>query len=301
MTLSLNTNTEYIEPLLYGGAIGDALGAPFEYSFKRGSFTPSWTSGKETGGGLIGATPKGTWTDDTSMTIATIDSIATKRTVDADDLRKKYSSWVYDGKYTLDGECTDVGMTTMMALRKGHGLSDENNNGNGALMRISPLALTNASDDDIRLVSAVTHAHDISMSACVQWVHLLRNIMNGEWVDDAIIHSQEYMIAHGMTVVSKRLSGIWEIDEKGISSSGYVISSLEAAAWSLSTSSSYEETVLKAVALGQDTDTIACIAGSAAGALYGIDGGKGIPASWKNGVRGDELLLHAASQLENMR
>lgn len=70
---------------------------------------------------------------------------------------------------------------------------------------------------------------------------------------------------------------IWEYEERQIRSSGYVIHSLEAALWCLFTSSSYKECVLKAVNLGEDTDTTAAIAGGLAGIWFGYEQ---IPRDW---------------------
>ena len=64
-----------------------------------------------------------------------------------------------------------------------------------------------------------------------------------------------------------------------IQSSGYVVDTLEAAVWCLLTTDSYEACVLKAVNLGEDTDTVAAVAGGLAGALYGYDA---IPAPWRD-------------------
>ena len=70
-----------------------------------------------------------------------------------------------------------------------------------------------------------------------------------------------------------------QLSTEAIQSTGYVVDSLEAAVWCLLTTDSYAACVLQAVNLGEDTDTTAAIAGSLAGALYGIDG---IPQEWLN-------------------
>lgn len=299
--MKLTANNEQVQALIYGGAAGDAYGAPFEFTFKRGGFTPRWTSSEETGGGLIGLAPIGTWTDDTSMTIATIASIADNNgNVSMTDLHEKYSNWVFKGEYTINGRSDDCGMTTMKALRQGYGCMEEHDNGNGSLMRISPMALTDATDAEISSISAVTHANETSLNSCIQWVHVIRELLKGAWIDDAIISSDDYMRENGYNLPSTRLPGIWTLEESSIKSSGYVVDSLEAAAWALSTSSSYEETVNKAVALGGDTDTIACIAGSAAGAYYGIGGDKGIPEKYVKELKGLNLINNAISQLESL-
>jgi ADP-ribosylglycohydrolase len=75
--------------------------------------------------------------------------------------------------------------------------------------------------------------------------------------------------------VKKRIGVFMKREE--IKSSGYVVDTLEAALWCLLTTTSYKECVLKAVNLGEDTDTVAAVAGGMAGALYGYDE---IPKGW---------------------
>lgn len=111
--VSFTSNDSIAKALILGGAVGDAYGAPFE-GVKRErftpSFTPSWTSAAITGSGLIGRAPKGTWTDDTSMTLATIASLKDNDgNVNTADMLSKYAEWVNDGAYTIDGVCADCG------------------------------------------------------------------------------------------------------------------------------------------------------------------------------------------------
>ncbi len=62
-----------------------------------------------------------------------------------------------------------------------------------------------------------------------------------------------------------------------ICGSGYVVDSLEAAVWCLITTDTFKECLLKAVNLGDDTDTVAAIAGGLAGLFYGYEN---IPEEW---------------------
>ena len=84
-----------------------------------------------------------------------------------------------------------------------------------------------------------------------------------------------------------RLQTLAELAEDDIRSSGYVVDTLEAALWCLLTSTSYSETVLKAVNLGDDTDTVAAVAGGLAGIIYGLEG---IPDNWLAQLHNKELL-----------
>jgi ADP-ribosylglycohydrolase len=91
----------------------------------------------------------------------------------------------------------------------------------------------------------------------------------------AEIHLREYgELSHYGRIFEPDFANI---PKNGIKSSGYVVDTLEAALWCLLTTDSYRECVLKAVNLGEDTDTIAAIAGGLAGALYGYEA---IPGEW---------------------
>lgn len=162
---------------IYGLAVGDALGVPYEFR-PRGTFECTDMIGYGTH-----EQPAGTWSDDTSMTLATCDSIRELGRIDTEDMRDKFVSWIANDDYTIDG-VFDYGGTTARALRSGKGGSGERDNGNGSLMRIAPLAFADATDKEIREVSAITHAHRTSTESCVKFIELLRSEMDGalpEW------------------------------------------------------------------------------------------------------------------------
>ena len=78
-----------------------------------------------------------------------------------------------------------------------------------------------------------------------------------------------------------------DLRESEIKSSGYVVDSLEAALWCLLTTRDYSECVLKAVNLGEDTDSIAAIAGGLAGIKYGLDA---IPKDWLDALQAKDVI-----------
>lgn len=133
-------------------------------------------------------------------------------------------------------------------------------------MRILPLAFTDATDDEIRAVSAITHAHKISTDACVEYVYLARMLIDGQTINRDEIKNKS-------------------MDE--IKSSGFVLHTLEASIWCLLNTSSYEEAVLAAVNLGEDTDTTAAVTGGLAGIVYGYDS---IPGAWIEELKNKELI-----------
>lgn len=157
---------------VYGQAVADALGVPYEFR-QRGSFRCADMVGHGSHD-----QPAGTWSDDTSMTLAICDSYRELGRIDVDDVRGRFVRWYREGAYTVDG-LFDVGNATREALERGHGLSGEWDNGNGSLMRTAPLAFIDATDDEVRAVSAITHAHPTSTEACVAMVHIARDLIAG--------------------------------------------------------------------------------------------------------------------------
>ena len=123
-----------LKAVVYGAAMGDALGVPFEF-LHRGTFA---CEGMSAGG--FHNMPLGTFSDDTSLLIATCDSIRATKGIDIHDMRAKFRQWCFEGRYSADGKVFDVGNATVTALDQSFGCSHERSNGNGSLMRIAPLA-----------------------------------------------------------------------------------------------------------------------------------------------------------------
>src|ERR1700726_508142 len=122
---------------LIGLAVGDALGAAVEFK-SPGSFAP--VTGHRSGGPhRLNA---GEWTDDTSMALALADSIASVGW-DLNDQANRYVQWWKTGKYSVNGRCFDIGITTSSALSKflatknalASGDTSERASGNGSIMR----------------------------------------------------------------------------------------------------------------------------------------------------------------------
>lgn len=256
--------TPGLRDCLYGQAVGDALGVPYEFR-ARGSFTCTGMTGHGTHD-----QPAGTWSDDTSMTLAICDSYRELGRIDTDDIRARFRRWYEEGAYTVDG-LFDVGGTCARAIREGRGMAGGRDNGNGSLMRTLPLAFTPATDEEVRAVSAVTHAHPLSCGLCVELVHVARRLMAG---------------ASPMEAAGERA---WLRERLGreVRSGGFVRDTFEAALWCLLTTSSYEECVLAAVNLGDDTDTTAAVAGGLAGIVYGE---AAIPEGWLAALRGRDVI-----------
>ena len=174
------------------------------------------------------------------------------------------------------------------------------NNGNGALMRMFPIALyTYSAKYEYRkevettyYFSSLTHGHEISMMACKIYSDYIKALLNGESPIEALntISKYPYDSFYDSSYIFNRiLSGkIITLPENEIKSTGYVADTLEAAIWCLINTNSFETAVLKAVNLGEDTDTIAAITGSLAGLVYGLEN---IPIKWIHKLKNKTLIL----------
>lgn len=280
---------------MLGGAVADAVGVPAEFKSRRYLSENPITD-------MVGygthKKPKGTFSDDTSMSLATLDSLC-ERGVDYDDAMQKFGAWWYKGEYTADGDTFDIGNTTSVAIdnyffyKKSWlecGQSEESANGNGSLMRIHPSVLyciaRGFSDAEsveiIENYSRLTHAHERSLVGCVIYYFILKELIkNPEKASlmRGIEASFEFVRESPEMIYYMRLfSGeIVSAREEEIKSSGYIVDTLEAAIWVTLNTKSYREATLRAVNLGEDTDTVAAIAGTLVAALYGISD---IPEDW---------------------
>lgn len=258
-----------LKAAIYGLAIGDAVGVPFEFR-TRGTFYADDMIGYGTYD-----QPVGTWSDDTSLTLATCHSIKENGGVNIADMRGKFTEWMVNGEYAIAGNVFDIGDATAEALEKGEGLSDFYSNGNGSLMRIIPLAFTKNSPALIAEVSGITHAHHISQDICQEYIVVASKLLEGQNIREAIVGC------------SGRVPTIFELDESDIKSTGFVVDTFEAAVWVVSTTDNFKDAILKAVNLGDDTDTVAAVAGGLAGIIYGLEG---IPAEWIDKLLGKDII-----------
>ena len=265
-----------LKDAVYGLAIGDACGVPFEFK-ERGSFIASGMTGYGTH-----FQPEGTWSDDTSMALAICDSIREQGRIDCVDIRKKFRAWIDDARYTANGVVFDFGATTYYALQQGKGLNGPSNKGNGSIMRAIPLAFTDATDEEVGEVSAITHSHVVVREGCQYYIQIAKKLLEGRELADIL---RDY--SHITRGPYERLSKVAELREVEIDGSGYVASTLEAALWAVVNSGSFKDAILRAVNLGDDTDTVAAVAGGLAGIIYGIEG---MPADWVDTLRNKELI-----------
>ena len=292
---------EQLQSMVFGYAVADACGVPVEFCPRSLLKLNPVKNMREFG---TWNQPAGTWSDDTSMTIATMESISRLRAIDYDDIMNNFLQWYFLSKFTANNETFDCGATTSLALRNFDnqappllcGLSDEKSNGNGSLMRILPVAiyfynlygdLNEEAINIIHNISSLTHSHPRSLIACGIYSFIAVQLLKGLNLRDAIFvgidnaknfYSNQpkfiQQLDHYSRLFDKNFAALPEYE---IESIGYVVSTLEAVIWCLLNTDNYKSMVLKAVNLGGDTDTIAAIAGGLAGIAYGL---QDIPKDW---------------------
>lgn len=259
----------------YGLAIGDALGAAVEFK-APGEFAPIFTYRD---GGPFNLN-KGEWTDDTSMALALADSIAVAGW-DLKDQLTRYVDWRENGKYSVNGRCFDIGGTTSQGLdsflKNGTTTApyDSLSLGNGSIMRLASVPIAFYEHENVcnyaKESSITTHSGEACIEACAFLTNLLINLFRGKDKDTAIEEASTIVILNqGIAVVTAGCS--FKNEPPYIQGTGYVVKSLEAALWAFYKASSFEEAVMLAVNLGDDSDTTGAITGQMAGAYWGYSG-----------------------------
>lgn len=304
---------------LWGAVTGDALGVPVEFASRqiRKSDPVSGMRGFGTH-----RQPPGTWSDDSSLLLCTVDSLV-ETGFDTSHLGKRFAAWRREEIWTPRGRVFDIGITTSRALDRIEsgvaaefaGGDDQFSNGNGSLMRILPIGIHSAEAptrellDRTHRVSAITHRHPRSQMACGLYVLVLRELLTGAPPDEAFVRGlkafRDYYemdpwwgveMEHFQSILDGNVAALTESANE---SGGYVMHTLTASLWCLLTTPSYRDCVLKVVNLGGDTDTTACVAGGLAGAAYGIES---VPKDWIELLaRKDDLATLFASFVSKLR
>jgi len=290
---------------IIGLVVGDALGVPVE-------FQPRARLDAKPVTGMIGhgthGQPPGTWSDDSSLALATLASLL--EGYNPADMMARFSRWRSEGYMTPHGEVFDIGPTTSAAIGRfdqgrdqtAWGGASDRDNGNGSLMRILPLSLyvcLRSPDDIIAAafeVSALTHAHIRSRLCCAYYSLLVRHILEGASLPGGMELATEQLMplvpTDERTALDRILTGaIIDEPRNRVRSGGYVVDCLEASLWCTSRHANYVDTVLAAVNLGDDTDTTAAVTGGLAGVMYGIHA---IPKTWREAITRDEEVMAQA-------
>ena len=288
---------------LLGLACGDALGGPVEFK-SRAEIARDYPGGVRdfVGGGWLRLAP-GEITDDTQMTLALAHGLGPDG-LDMDKVVAAFLEWYRSNP-------KDLGITTRKALANlAAGMSweeageavqrealPEGVGGNGAVMRCAPIALR-FRRDHAALVRAsidtarITHADPRCTWGAVAINQAIVHLLEGEAIRDAPRAAAEGIEERRLHETLRRAATLTEDTVRG---SGYVLATISASLWCLVNRPSYEEAVVAAVGLGEDSDTTAAVTGALAGAAYGASA---IPTRWLDRVQyRNELEVLAARLL----
>ena len=294
----MNDHVDRAVGALVGLAVGDALGSTLEFS--RRDSKPVVTD--LIGGGPFGLRP-GEWTDDTSMALCLADSLIAKGGLDGHDLLTRFVDWWRNGTNSVTGACFDIGITTRESLGSFEqsgvltaGPEDRRQAGNGSLMRLAPVAIFCMGDaaqaeEMAAAQSETTHPAPVAHDACRLFARMLVEAIDGT-AKGEVLSPREWT---GTPEVGSIARGDWREKERAqIRSTGYSIDTLEAAIWCVARSESFEDAVILAANLGDDSDTVAAVTGQLAGAIWGL---AGIPEHWVSKVAWAEEIIAKAEQL----
>lgn len=298
----MSTRHERVLGGLYGLLVGDALGVPYEFH-AASALPPLAELEMQPPAGFRrahrGVAP-GTWSDDGAQALCLLESLLRIGRFDVHDFAQQLVAWLLDGHMAVDAHVFDVGIQTSVALRKIAGGTavlvaarrDEQANGNGALMRVLPLALWHQGSDeelvhDARASSLPTHGHIRSELCCALYCLWARRLLDDPNTPfDSALHTLHTLLAHDEAARSELNGALRSQLALTPNGTGYVVDTLRAAI-QLQSAADYEQVVKTAIALGTDTDTTAAVAGGIAGLRFGINA---IPVRWRNALRGEQLL-----------
>jgi ADP-ribosyl-[dinitrogen reductase] hydrolase len=262
-----------------GLALGDALGATVEFMTPGEIRAAHGVHRDVTGGGWLRLRP-GKVTDDTEMSLCLARAIDMAGGFSLSGAADALAAWLRSGP-------TDVGNTVRRGLRRYlvegtlHGAPSAGDAGNGAAMRMVPIALATLADGPLlaRLAveqARITHHHPLSDAACVHVGALLHGacLARSRWQLRRV--SEAFAAAHP----AFRLEPY-----RGLAT-GYVVDTLQTVLHFFHATAGFEECLVAVVNQGGDADTTGAIAGAIAGAFYGLEA---LPRRWLR--RLDKKLL----------
>jgi len=296
------THAEQVRDGMLGLLVGDACGVPYEFRHPT-ELPPIDQIDMFPPKGYIRSyahVPLGTWSDDGAQALCLYISLKLCGMYHAYDFTARLIKWHDRGYMAVDNYVFDIGNQTATAigkLKKGMtaryaGMRGERNNGNGSLMRCLPLALLHGGKDvslvmDAHAQSEITHAHLRSQVCCALYCLWARREMQGHpdpW--NSAVSTLRNIYQKDPAYVRELETHVRPDEPPHGQGTGYVLDTLHSARLA-SQEHDYASVVRKAIALGHDTDTTACVAGGIAGIRYGLES---IPPSWLQALRGKETL-----------
>ncbi|MBP2402022.1 ADP-ribosylglycohydrolase family protein [Streptomyces syringium] len=265
-----------------GSAVGDALGAPFEFG-PPGAYTARFPDGRGQMCGGGGWDP-GEATDDTQMAVLVGESLVERGGLDLPDIFGRFQRWAA-------GSPKDIGLQTEDVLTNGqpwdraaalHFRINVRAAGNGSLMRAATSAVhfagagRAATMDAARRISALTHGDPATGEGTAVFHDLVRVALDGGDLSAAVPDALAAVEADHRARWATALAPGWHPAD-ATEVNGAVWPCLGSALWAVRTTGSFEDALRAAIDLGGDTDTVAAVTGGLAGAVYGYEA---IPERW---------------------
>ncbi len=257
-----------------GLAIGDALGSTVEFMLPREIKAKYGTHDKLIGGGWLHLKP-GQVTDDTTMALALGTSILVQGKVDALAAAQAFDAW-------MRAKPVDIGNTVrrnLLQFRKTGNPEapySEHDAGNGAAMRVLPVALATYGQTEAEVRAAncaqahTTHHSALSDAACECLIFMVQDALRGA-DKNHLLHT------HAHPLAAKHPEFKFRAVRQSQNPSGYVVDTLQAVFQSFFDTDDFRGCLIDVVNRGGDADTTGAIAGMLAGALYGLEE---IPEAW---------------------
>ena len=302
-----------VRSALLGFAVGNALGVPVEFSSREERVADPVIGMRGYG---IRCQPPGVWSYDTGLTIATMESIARLKKIDAYDIMQNFVAWYEEDLFTATGHRFGIDFNTQRAIRAflngtplaECGLGGTLSNSNASLARMLPMVfypydcdiLVSEALTKVGELSSMTHAHFVSIMACELYYMFAHELLEGKSPASALSNVSALAEKWYCDPAKAPMFGVYSrllgkefayLPESEIQGTGYVVNTLEAVIWCLLNTNDYKSLVLKAVNLGDDTDTVAAIAGGLGGIIYGEDD---IPVEWLSELKRREYLEEIA-------
>jgi ADP-ribosylglycohydrolase len=283
---------------ILGGAIGDCLGGPHEGRKEPVVFSHQFE-----------------WriSDDTQLTLATCEAISKAKRVDPQSISETFVDWYQSSRFT------GLGASTYKALSElcigGHwalvGRKGERAAGNGAAMRIAPLAFCLDPKDPaartvIRDVCRITHHHEEAYVGALAVAMAIHEALNGKWQGESdllpiIINYLPDSSVRDRLVELAEVNGSISLKDLAsrMGASGYVVESVPLALYASQRLKNlgFAKLMEELIMAGGDTDTIASIAGQITGTIIGQDG---LPKEWKEKLPDQEMILCIAREFASV-
>lgn len=289
--------------VLIGGAIGDALGVPFETMFTNNPLLLSWDNKSFLGSQHHGLKPA-QYSDDTQMSIMVAESLIDNQGFDPKDLSERYVNWI------TSNTARGYGKTTLMAVNNlinGKSWTESGiagSVGNGTAMRAAPFGIFFRRDlkllkDVVKTDSAITHASEEAEAGALAIALTVAYAVNNditELLDKLTPQLPESKVRKSLYGLSALLTDAINPQQalSAIGTKADVRQTVPAALYCFLKFNNYSEAVISAIRAGGDTDTTAAIVGALFGAHTGFDG---IQSNWISQIEDKEKLIILDSKL----